>query len=438
MALGSDAWNDRFAELKEYQKTYGNSDVPQGHSKNPALARWVKTQRVLDRRGTLAKDRARRLGRIKFLFGKYREEHGHCKVTRGNFGNASLAEWVHDQRKLAQRGALVEDRIKRLEDIGFSFRKGLDARWDNHFKELEAFTQTHRHCNVPWSHALKVWVNSQQLFHRRGKLAEDRFKRLQEIGVSFEKNHGVRCDDQFKPAFQTSESGFRRSSRSKNASSKKDCSKEEAKLPPKKLDAASPAVEGPRSGSRRSLRSTATVKVPAKETKLSAKKTKSPEKERAKGVELTAKKNVAEKHSNHSRSRRFLRSSEIFEVSVETGPRPQQTMLTKGKELKHAEKKNNSSEEEPEKDNPPAKRMRWSAAEKILGGAEKCGVWNSKRRRFASSPQKDDEGGHSYKRASRKSNVPSTHSERAATRPQQQIGQIDSCGWNEGGNNKLE
>jgi len=39
-------WEGRYAELKEYRKAYGHTNVPQGWKANIALGRWVMKQRV--------------------------------------------------------------------------------------------------------------------------------------------------------------------------------------------------------------------------------------------------------------------------------------------------------------------------------------------------------------------------------------------------------
>lgn len=42
---GDEAWNTRYLELVEYHQVHGNCDVPTKYIANPALGRWVSTQR---------------------------------------------------------------------------------------------------------------------------------------------------------------------------------------------------------------------------------------------------------------------------------------------------------------------------------------------------------------------------------------------------------
>jgi len=47
---------------------------------------------------------------------KYKEEHGHCNVKRRD---GRLGGWVHDQRQAYKKGKLTEEKILKLESIGF-------------------------------------------------------------------------------------------------------------------------------------------------------------------------------------------------------------------------------------------------------------------------------------------------------------------------------
>jgi Helicase associated domain len=42
---GNVSWEIKYRELKEYSERHGNCNVPTKYSQNPALGRWVSTQR---------------------------------------------------------------------------------------------------------------------------------------------------------------------------------------------------------------------------------------------------------------------------------------------------------------------------------------------------------------------------------------------------------
>ena len=122
-------WNARFEELLDYRSENGNCDVPVSRGK---LGRWVHSQRALYSAGSLAQDRINRLSDIGFgwtLIGpnvpwkdrfdelvQYKAEHGDCDVSTKK---GKLGKWVDKQRAVYKAGTLTQDRIDRLEGIGF-------------------------------------------------------------------------------------------------------------------------------------------------------------------------------------------------------------------------------------------------------------------------------------------------------------------------------
>ncbi|KAL7546837.1 hypothetical protein ACHAWF_010167 [Thalassiosira exigua] len=52
---------------------------------------------------------------------QFKSEHGHCNVPRTSKENPKLARWVKQQRYQFKLGRILEDRLKRLNDIGFEW-----------------------------------------------------------------------------------------------------------------------------------------------------------------------------------------------------------------------------------------------------------------------------------------------------------------------------
>jgi hypothetical protein len=61
-------WEERFTELEAFQKEHGHCNVPTQGRLNPALGQWVSSMRRKKRRGTLEKDRIRRLAALGFCW----------------------------------------------------------------------------------------------------------------------------------------------------------------------------------------------------------------------------------------------------------------------------------------------------------------------------------------------------------------------------------
>jgi len=74
--------------------------------------------------------------------------------------------------------------------------------WDEMFATLEAYKRDHKgNVNVPASYvtadgkALGTWLDNQRKAYRNNKLADDRIKRLGDLGVTW-KPKTTACDDQ--------------------------------------------------------------------------------------------------------------------------------------------------------------------------------------------------------------------------------------------------
>ena len=113
-------WEQRYHELAEYAKIYGNTHVPRGGANgNHLLAQWVKRQRYqyklrLDgKASTLNKERMDKLQRIGFVWStreenwddrfkdlvQYQLVQGHCNVPSKYPPNRQLSVWVRCQRR---------------------------------------------------------------------------------------------------------------------------------------------------------------------------------------------------------------------------------------------------------------------------------------------------------------------------------------------------
>ena len=133
-----DLWNDRFQDLKKFQKGHGHCLVPNNWEENPPLAQWVKRQR-----------------------------------------------YQYKLRKQGRHSTMTDKRIKNLDDLGFVWSSH-GATWEERYVELVEYTKEHGHCNVPSSfpenHQLAVWVKCQRRQFKRGIMTKDRYNKLHALG----------------------------------------------------------------------------------------------------------------------------------------------------------------------------------------------------------------------------------------------------------------
>mmetsp|Transcript_31728 Transcript_31728/g.60573 ORF Transcript_31728/g.60573 Transcript_31728/m.60573 type:complete len:1010 (+) Transcript_31728:607-3636(+) len=197
-------WDNKFSELIAFNEQNGHCNVKITSSK---LGNWVDVQRTKKTRGKLAAGRIERLNEIGFTWGKPRkfpqenvgwehrfcqlqtfaQDHGHCQVPKGKNETCDvrkLATWVHDQRNVSKRGKLSEERIRRLDEIGFSWstrQPPNQLSWEERFAHLEAYRQEHGDFNVKGVTGLGGWVQTQRKYRRKGVLSEDRISALDKL-----------------------------------------------------------------------------------------------------------------------------------------------------------------------------------------------------------------------------------------------------------------
>ena len=116
-------------------------------------------------------------------FGKlteFRKRFEHCNVEAGWKENPSLGGWVSAQRGRRKKGALGDDQIRRLDELGFVWdyqRVKAQETWCKWYRELEAYTREHGNPHVPRTYsntklASWVWIQRQRkkgTFKRKGE-----------------------------------------------------------------------------------------------------------------------------------------------------------------------------------------------------------------------------------------------------------------------------
>ena len=135
-----DQWNERYQELIQYRRVYGNCLVPHTWVHNKPLAQWVKRQR-----------------------------------------------YQYKLRIAGRRSTLTDERLKMLLELGFVWNAH-DALWEEKFQELVSYANEHGHCNVPSiyppNRPLSVWVRCQRRNYKLFLKQKQDDKRNQETTTS--------------------------------------------------------------------------------------------------------------------------------------------------------------------------------------------------------------------------------------------------------------
>jgi hypothetical protein len=217
----SPSWDERFAELKAFQKEHGHFRVPtpMRSDTHQVLYRWLRNQRKCT---SMSEERMQKLNDIGFEFPQgnhwdkrfeelkaFQNEHGHMRVPNRSPTNKDrdihlLNQWVSNQRRST---TITEERIQKLNALGFDWflRKRRTYCWDERLEELKAFQKEHGHCRVPLSTGkyseLYHWVSNQR---KRTSMTEERIQKLNDIGYEWSLRVLVDWDERFEElrAFQ--------------------------------------------------------------------------------------------------------------------------------------------------------------------------------------------------------------------------------------------
>jgi len=220
------AFENRCDQLVTFKKEFGHCNVPVKYQRNRSLGQWCsgmrstysRIQRGLPTKSVLPVERIERLEEIGFQWQasfhddsfekrcsellKFKTEFGHCNVPNSFPSNQSLGTWCKAMRTAynkAQKGEksnykISEDRIERLENIGFRWQGAFEKRCC----ELKAFKEAFGHCNVPsdypgspylgaWCKSMRTTYNKMQRGMKIDRnLNQERIEQLEKIGFKWE------------------------------------------------------------------------------------------------------------------------------------------------------------------------------------------------------------------------------------------------------------
>ncbi len=206
--LLSAVWEENFLLLNSFKKVNGHCNVPAIYFENQTLATWVSVQRRAFKKGLLSLMQLEKLNSIGFvwdilsavweenflLLNSFKEANGHCNVPARYLENQILATWICTQRYDYKKHRMSQDRINKLNSIGFIWDL-IDKSWENSFFKLCKFKEINGHCNVPKRYAndpsLARWVMTQRKSYKDGKLSEKRIKKLNEICFQWYQKRGI-------------------------------------------------------------------------------------------------------------------------------------------------------------------------------------------------------------------------------------------------------
>lgn len=156
------------------------------------LGVWCNTQRISRKQGTLSEERMARLNAIGFEWeqhdARWREKFQLLKTfyeKEGRWpkrGEGALAGWCNTQRQARKNGTLIKERICRLDAIGFIWEYDLEEEWQKNYKDLENFYSRYARWPKSSEGNLGAWCATQRKMRRRGLLSDKRQTALDRLG----------------------------------------------------------------------------------------------------------------------------------------------------------------------------------------------------------------------------------------------------------------
>ena len=186
-------WDERYDELVAYKEQHGDTLVPTDERVDSAnkyryLAQWVQTQRREYRlhqewkHSQLTDERIEKLNQIGFVWSvfeaaweekfaelvEFKAAHGHTDVP-SSWQDQEFSRWVSVQRqqykkyKEGKHTQITEERIERLDGIGFEWRSKNTYQWKIRLGELRDFYDDNGVVPVPHTErSLYQWVRNQK------------------------------------------------------------------------------------------------------------------------------------------------------------------------------------------------------------------------------------------------------------------------------------
>ncbi|MBR1765147.1 MAG: Helicase associated domain protein [Ruminococcus sp.] len=210
------SWERYFEAAKQYFEKHGDllPAVTFIDENGVDVGRWVRSQRTARKNGIsqygLTEERIARLNEIGMVWDVpdylweegyaaavlYHKEHGDLDVPQSYVDSSGfkLGAWIRNQRfaRKSNASSLTEDKIERLDMLGFRWGDKSEKLWNDGFQALCSYYRQHNSFKVPANYIspsgvkLQSWIGTQRAKYKKGKLTDEQIKKLESIGFDLE------------------------------------------------------------------------------------------------------------------------------------------------------------------------------------------------------------------------------------------------------------
>lgn len=206
LSANEQKWEQGFTEAKSYYSKHGKiPDDPEYITDSGfQLGGWIKNLQRQYAAGNIDNNRKAELEAIGIKFKRksddwlkgykalcaYRANNGNTLVPTGyvTADGFRLGIWVSNQRAKHSQGALNEERVKCLTDIGFVWDTA-KTHWQEQFDCAKHYYETTGSIRVPKTYVtekgfkLNCWISGQRKAYKQGTLKHEQVEQLREIGI---------------------------------------------------------------------------------------------------------------------------------------------------------------------------------------------------------------------------------------------------------------
>ena len=210
-------WEENFSAAVRYHKKYGNLDVPVKYVDDSGfkLGQWLNNLRGIRKKAetnTLTNEQISRLDSLGMIWEDrvdkqwndafkalcdYYKKYNSLKVPFNyeTENGIKLQMWVNTQRRRYKSGKLSEDRIKKLQSLGFEFEV-IDA-WESKFQLAKDYYDVHGNLDIPSTYVvndchLRSWLTRQKRYAEgkiKSNITPEQVEKLKSIGLFDERTN---------------------------------------------------------------------------------------------------------------------------------------------------------------------------------------------------------------------------------------------------------
>ena len=220
------SWDKYFKAAKAYKEEHGHLLVKARETyQDINLGSWIRNMRTFRKSGIqrsyLTSDRIKALDELGMVWDipdyiweqnynaavRYHQEYGNLDVPSGYVDDQGvrLGDWLSRVRSVKNAPEKYPDtpltdlQEQALDELGMAWGSRHDLQWNRAYQAACRYYKEHGNLNVPVAYVsedirLGKWTRRQQDSQKKGKLSEERQKKLEAIGMVWQQADGTRSD----------------------------------------------------------------------------------------------------------------------------------------------------------------------------------------------------------------------------------------------------